>query len=117
MRIETGGLNFQVLALLDTGAPYCILNPELGEQLRPLLGEGLEQVPLSTREGRKVGTLYKASIKLVAEEGSSLEFEPNVFLCDDWPHEGRNFLGYDGCLEYLRFAVDPAENQFYFGVS
>jgi len=55
--------------MVDTAAPWCIFEPEVGDLLRPQLA--------------------------------------------DWP--GPNFIGYEGLLQRIRFAVDPETNLFYFG--
>ena len=59
------------------------------------------------------GQLYRGLITLLADEGSPLDVEATVFVTPDWP--GPNFLGYQGLLQRIRFAVDPESNRFYFG--
>ncbi|MBI4531612.1 MAG: hypothetical protein HY709_08815, partial [Candidatus Latescibacteria bacterium] len=49
-----------------------------------------------------------------AEEGENVEVEATWFISPDWP--GPIVIGWKGCLERLRFAVDPSEDTFYFGV-
>ena len=68
---------------------------------------------LSTRLGRFAGTLYRGLITLTVDEGEPLEVDAMVFLTPDW--RGPNFLGYEGLLQRIRFAVDPESNLFYFG--
>ena len=48
----------------------------------------------------------------MADEGAPLEIEAVIFLSKDWP--GGNFIGYQGFLQKIRFAVDPHCNRFYF---
>lgn len=53
---------------------------------------------------------------LLADEGQgeSLTLDVTAFLPDDrWNLP--NMLGLTGCLERIRFAVDPANDLFYFG--
>jgi hypothetical protein len=71
------------------------------------------RVVLSTRLGVFQGTLYRGQVTLPADEGESLDLDATVFVCPDWP--GPNFLGYQGLLQRVRFAVDPESNTFYFG--
>ncbi len=59
------------------------------------------------------GALYRLPVRIHADEGESLEVEATVFLSPDWP--GPNFVGYQGLLQRIRFAVDPETNLFYFG--
>ena len=60
-----------------------------------------------------VGSLERFPITLPAEEGDALEIDATLFVCEDW-HRG-NFLGYNGFLERIRFALDPKLAKFYFG--
>jgi hypothetical protein len=50
---------------------------------------------------------------LLADTGEPLDVPATVFVTPDWP--GPNFLGYQGLLQRIRFAVDPESNRFYFG--
>jgi hypothetical protein len=102
-----------VLAVVDTAAPWCIFEPEVGSlfaQDREPMQSG---VALSTRLGVLRGDLYRAQVTLPADEGRSLNVEATAFVTPDWP--GPNFLGYQGLLQRIRFAVDPESNRFYFG--
>jgi hypothetical protein len=102
-----------VLAVVDTGAPWCIFEPLVAQTLTrsfmPLQG----QVSLSTRWGVVRGALYRGTVTISADEGDSLDVESTVFLSPDW--RGPNFIGYQGLLQRIRFAVDPETNLFYFG--
>jgi hypothetical protein len=59
------------------------------------------------------GALYRGPITIPAEEADPLDLEATVFLSPDW--RGPNFIGYQGLLQRIRFAVDPEVNLFYFG--
>jgi predicted aspartyl protease len=100
-------------ALVDTGAPYCLFDTQWIETLQ-LRREDGESISLRTPYGLYAGTIHRLPIRVVAEEGQSLEVDASVFVTDDhWQHG--NFLGYSGFLERLRFAVDPDNNSWYFG--
>ena len=99
-------------ALIDTGTPYCVFNTALIENLGLPLDEG-EKIVLWTAYGPFEDTVQRVMIRLLAEQGESLNIDASVFVAADW-HLG-NFLGYTGFLERLRFAVDPGTNTFYFG--
>ena len=101
-----------VLALLDTGASWSVLNAELAQELGLFEQEG-ESATISSRVGRINGRLVRARTTLVADEGESIEVESTVFVSPEWP-EG-NFIGYSGLLERIRFAIDPGSNAFFFG--
>ncbi len=116
VKVEVAGFQSPLLALLDTGAPWCVFEAEVCEAI----GLNLEQGPettLSTRRGRFDGKLVRVPVTLLADEGEgeSLEVESTVFVAPDWP--GDNFIGYSGLLTRVRFALDPAPQQkyFYFG--
>jgi len=101
------------LAIVDTAAPWCIFGPAVkGDFMR-----SLEPIPgratLSTRLGTFHGFLGRGWITLPADEGESLRVQVTMFLSPDW--SGPNFLGYQGLLQRIRFAIDPASNRFYFG--
>lgn len=101
-----------VLALLDTGASWSVLNAELAHELGLFEQDG-ESATISSRVGDIKGKLVTATTTLVAEEGESIEVESIVFVSSEWP-EG-NFIGYSGLLERIRFAIDPGSNAFFFG--
>jgi hypothetical protein len=56
-------------------------------------------------------------MQIKAEEGEDLIQEVTAFIpnasVEEWG-EIPTFLGLTGCLEFLKFAVDPGENLFYF---
>lgn len=99
--------------MVDTGAPWCIFSPDIGEFLQ----DGFEPVSdwlfLSTRLGTFSGVLYRVPLKFAMSEGEPLTINATVFVSPDW--SGPNFIGYEGLLQRIRFAVDPEENLFYFG--
>jgi hypothetical protein len=102
-----------LLAVVDTAAPWCIFEPEVGVILKRTLTPIQGRVALSTRLGLLYGALYRVPISFSADEGESLDLEATVFLSPDW--QGPNFIGYQGLLQRIRFAVDPETNLFYFG--
>jgi len=100
-----------LLAALDTGAPWSILDAEVAENLNLLDGTG-EVVRVTTWKGRIEGRLERIGVRLHADEGDSLDFEATFLIVRDWRG---NFLGYGGLLQHIRFAVDAAHNFVYFG--
>src|SRR5262245_19308170 len=94
-------------ALIDTGTPYCIFNTAVVETLRIAFDEG-EKIILRTAYGPFEGTVQRMMIRLIAEQGESLNIDASVFVAADW--QLGNFLGYTGFLERFRFAVDPGTN-------
>lgn len=105
-------------AVVDTGAPFFICDPEVLLVNSVDLGEALGTERLLIRGVSYRGELHRLPITLVAEHGQSLDVEVSAFIPvleggDPWPLP--TFLGLQGCLEFTRFAVDPATSTFYFG--
>lgn len=111
VRIGGGG---PLLALLDTGAAWSVLAPELAQRIGSSL-ESLGPAHLSTRLGTLSGHLARTTITFEAEEGAPLTIVGTFFVSEDWPLRV-TFLGYSGLLEMMRFALDPQVNDFYFGL-
>jgi hypothetical protein len=111
--IQPEGVPFQLLALLDTGAHYCILNEDAARLAQPALTGGLGEVSLRTARGPVRGELHLHTVRLIAEAGRSLDVESIVFVARGW--RAPCFLGYTGVLDRIRFAIDPTTNRFYFG--
>lgn len=113
VKVALATLQEMILAQLDTGAPWTILGPSLANALGLLGGQG-EEVTLSTRMGKLTGRLERTTLTLIADMGDDLEVETTVFASDRVP-EGLNFIGYNGMLDHIRFALDPSSNAFFFG--
>jgi len=104
------------LALLDTGAEYSVIAPQVAQEAGLDAADGREIV-MSHRSGtgNTPGKLVRASVRLCAEEGEDLIVDATVFVPSHaWP-AGRNFIGYTGLLEAVRLALDPQSNDVYFG--
>ncbi len=106
-----------VPCIVDTGAPWCILHPTL---VRPLIGNnGDYRTHLLIRGTRYAGSLHPLSMTLHDETYQqhltvdATVFVPSLDADDNWSHP--NFIGLDGFLNRIRFAVDPDDNSFYFG--
>jgi hypothetical protein len=112
VKILPGDAPIPVLAQVDTGAAWSILDGDIAEALGFLEQAG-PSVTLSTRSGTVRGRLIRSSLTLVADEGESCEVDATLFVSPEWRYG--TFLGYSGFLERIRFAVDPATNDFYFG--
>lgn len=103
---------FSFLALLDTGAPWTLINAELADELELFSLGGLEP-STRTAQGLIRGTLTRVNLELVASEGRSAAVDATILVSRDWA--GPNILGLTGFLERLRFGLDPAVNEFHFG--
>lgn len=104
-------------AILDTGAPWCVLDPELLAELRPTL-DLQETSPLFLRGVRYTGQLVRVPLRIPAERGNDLEVDATAFVPtlaegDTW--QSPNFIGLSGFLERIRFAIDPTASTLFFG--
>ena len=108
-----GLLEGPVLAKIDTAAPWCIFTAQIGRALRSDFRPLSEGLLLSTRLGSFRGSLYLVPVTFPALEGEPLLVDATAFVSPHW--QGGNFIGYEGLLQKLRFAVDPENNLFYFG--
>jgi hypothetical protein len=113
LEVRPGSFVLPVLAMVDTAAPWCIFKPEIGEFVRRTFDRVSGNVSLSTRLGTFGGSLYRGPLFLQAFGSEALAVEATVFVSPEW--RGPSFLGYEGLLQRIRFAVDPEANQFYFG--
>ncbi|MCS6327141.1 MAG: hypothetical protein H8K06_08665 [Nitrospira sp.] len=112
VRIEPDSLGQAVLAQVDTGAAWSILDADIAEALDLFDDQG-EIVPISTRAGSFKFRLKNIPVQILAQQGDSLLVNAIVAVERGWRYG--NFLGYTGFLERVKFAVDPASNLFYFG--
>ena len=112
VKIRVEPLGGPILAQLDTGAAWSMLDAEIAEAMALLSGGG-EPARIRTKDGPFAGRLERASLEIVADEGEALSFEATVWVSPDW--RGGTFLGYAGLLDHIRFAVDPRDDSFHFG--
>lgn len=112
VKIAVEALPGPIMAQLDTGAAWSILDADIAREMALLDGRG-EQTRISTRLGRVLGRLERTSLEILADDGESLTLQATVWVSPEW-HAG-NFLGYAGLLQHIRFAIDPSDNSFHFG--
>lgn len=115
--IQLSGINFE--AALDTGAIGLICSRDIAAQIRPET-DGTDEVLI--RGVWVEGAWENYDITFLAEEGKDLTIQANVFFPNEdseWPEGAPSFIGLEGCLDRMRFAVDVkySEEMFYFGRS
>lgn len=105
-------------AIVDTGAPWSILHPEIAAALDLIPDNAAQSHKLNIRGHIVSGWLERTPVSLKSLQGLDLTLEAIFFIPDVNPEAWRfpNFIGYNGFLNIIRFAVDPAHNHFYFGV-
>lgn len=107
----------QTTAIVDTAAPYPVCAPDIASLIPPTTLERIEPFTLVTQFGNFKGALYRMPITFLATEGDDLEVEATVFVPNSvagWPRRP-SYIGLTGCLERMRFALDPTANLIYFG--
>ncbi|MBI3722274.1 MAG: hypothetical protein HY248_06940 [Fimbriimonas ginsengisoli] len=106
------GLASPHVALLDTGAEWSLLPTELAR----LLGFSAEyDEPVerySVRGGTLTGRRARLLTSILAHEGEELTLDASWFIADNWV--GPIVIGWSGCLESFRFALDPTPGNEYF---
>lgn len=102
-------------AVLDTGGAYLIIHPELALELGLEPKDGLSGLRLSVRGSSIEGVLHRYPVTIPATAGASLTFEATVFVPSHWDLPA--YLGWHGCLERLRIAVDPIAELLFFGAA
>jgi len=110
--------NFKTLSFLDTGGVYVLCSPEIAKEIGLQPGNGISTPRLRWSRGLYSGELFRVPLTFLPTVGTELNIEATVFVPDpgsDWPEGLPCVLGMMGCLERLRFAVDPATDTFYFG--
>lgn len=110
---------FATFAVLDTGSPYVMVAPAIAQRLGLDPANALEQTRITHRNNLWNGGLHRIEVKFVATQGmtpvvDATAFVPDVSEMEPWG-DMPSFLGLTGCLERLRFAVDPGTDTFYVG--
>lgn len=113
VRCKIGELKPSFNALLDTGSQWCVLRRDVAEALGCDPTPGPEAVNMDTRFGVMRGRLERIPIRFEADDGNQLEVDTTSFIAAEWP--GPIVIGWRGCLERIRIALDPASDIFYFG--
>jgi len=112
VKVTLIGYDEPVMAQLDTGAAYSILETEVAERMGLFNWEG-HPTRLGTRLGTINGQIIRLPLTLVADDGISLDLNSPFFVSREW--RGVTFLGYIGLIDRLRIALDSPANLFYFG--
>jgi len=108
-----------ISAFVDTGSPYFLCDPEVASTLGLSPEDALGSETIRFRKERLNGKIHRFPVIFLAEAGENLPVEATMFVPDltndqvwgDFP----SIIGLSGCLERLRFAVDPSNDRFYFG--
>lgn len=106
-------------AILDTGAPWCILGPEDADDLDfDYRVDYVQRTRMVIRGMSYNGWLCRIPVTITANEGEGITVDATTFIPGissgiTWSNP--NFVGLKGFLDRIRFAIDPGVNRFYFG--
>lgn len=114
--VAIGHKNLETRAILDTAAPWNVLDPDLAREAGIAIpSDGF--VTLMIRGEHWSGPVVREPLVFLADDGDDLVVQGSFFLPvvgpRPWSHP--NFVGYTGALERVRFAVHPGEHRFWFG--
>ena len=106
-------------AVLDTGCPYVVLPPSLVELagFSKDLAFGRNRLKTARAHEPIPGSIARLAIMLQATKGEDLTIDATVFVPDfeeDWVGIP-SFIGQEGFLERIRYAIDLTNDTFYFG--
>ena len=93
-------------ALLDTAAEWCMLPAGVAERIGLDLTSDPGTVRVETRLGFFSGRLERLTLTLIATEGQAVDIDATFFICREW--QGPIVVGWKGCLERIRFGLDPS---------
>jgi hypothetical protein len=118
--LEVAVAGIMAEAMVDTGGVYLLCHPRLARQLDIDASQAVSPViELLFRGVFLQGQLHRLPLTLLAEEGENLAFEATAFVPEQHEEEGwsdmPSILGFYGCLERIRMAIDPVTETFYFG--
>jgi len=104
-----------VEASVDTGGLWVVIQRDLAE----LIGVGgSSTTEIIGYRGHKIkGRVDRVALELLAEDGNSILLEASALVPDahSAPYVDRTILGFQGCLDRFRFAIDPVHQDFHFG--
>jgi hypothetical protein len=118
LHVLIGGI--ETAGFVDTGGVYVLCSPAIARRLQLYPEDGLGAIRLLFRGVSYFGYLHRVPLTFLPERGAPLTIEVTAFVPQlpagaIWPEEFPCILGMSGCLERLRFAIDPFSDTFYFG--
>jgi len=116
LEVEIGTV--PTLAVLDTGGAYLVLPPPIAGDVA--LGPAMHDDRLVIRGFVVNGTVHRIPVTIPADAGEPLTFEATAFVPEigdgeSWPLP--SYLGWQGCLDRIRLALDPRDERVYFGAA
>jgi len=108
----------QCSAVVDTGGAFLVVDPDLATRIGLDRKAAIAHERIHIRGFVQRGTIHRLPLTLLATHGEPLTFEATAFVPEleqgeTWPLP--SYLGWQGCLDRIRFAIDPADEVVYFG--
>jgi hypothetical protein len=116
LAVKIAGLTTE--AVMDTGGAYLIIDPALADAIGLRHDTAIHGECIAIRGCACSGAVHRLPVTVIAAAGEALTFEATAFVPSLAPGEAwvlPSFLGWQGCLERIRFAIDPGEEVIYFG--
>ncbi len=112
--------SMSIRAIVDTGAKWCIIHPDIAQDWEKHFFHAYDSNQPMIIRGIKFerGKIAHANVVLNASSGEDLIIEARFFIPELSPDQiwsFPNFIGLDGLLNFIRYAIDPSENTIYFG--
>ena len=107
------GRRLLVPFMVDTGAPWCVIDPELMAEIE---GDAEGDSEIGWRGQRGAGQLRRVPLYFGQTEGQRVKIEATVLVPQLAPGDHGpfpNFLGLSA-LNRLRWAIEPGATRFYF---
>lgn len=113
LSVWIGDSNEQTCMLLDTACHTCVMSTATAEEVGWEPSSDLERRRIDTRLGQFTGLIDRIDISFRGFNDRSLVVDCTWLIIEGWP--GPTIMGWNGCLERMRWAVEPMDNWFYFG--
>ena len=101
--------------LFDPASESCVINATIARGAGWPGGPGLGTQWLSSRLGTFEGIVDRLELTFRGFHGDAMRIDATWLIIEDWA--GPTVLGWKGCLERMKFAVDPMDNWFYFAAA
>jgi hypothetical protein len=120
IQIKIGLGELASTAFIDTGGFFLLCSPMIAEYLGLDARDALAREKILWRGTTLTGTLHRVALNFGAQVGEDLLTEVTAFVPrlagqQVWRGELPVVLGMHGCMEFVRFAIDPSTDMFYFG--
>jgi hypothetical protein len=115
LSVWIGDSQEQTAMLLDTACNLCVMSATTAAEVGWVSSTRLERRQIDTRLGLFTGIIDRIDITFRGFDNRDLVVDCTWLIIEEWP--GPTVMGWNGCLERMRWAVDPMDNWFYFAAA